>query len=456
MSEPVTILGAGCTGPLLGTLLAARGHRVRIFERRPDPRGAAVPGGRSINLALAARGLAGLERAGLMEAVRPLLVPMRGRMVHELGGPTRFLPYGQRPHELLWSVPRLGLNRVLTDAAAARGVELNFEHAARGADFARGTVLVEDLRSGQRRELAMSPVFGADGSGSALREAMVAAGLGSAREVPLEHLYKELTIPARDDGRHALDPGALHIWPRGGYMLIALPNADGTFTTTLFLAAHGAPVSFATLGSDQAVRALFDTQFPDVVPLIPDLVAQFAQNPTGRMSTVYAAPWHVAGKALLVGDAAHAIVPFHGQGMNCAFEDCRVLDDLLAERLPWQQVFARFDALRREDTAAIARMAVENYTEMRDTVRDPLFALQKELSLELERRLPDRFIPRYSMVMFHDEIAYAEAERRGAVQSVLLEEATRGRRALADVDLPALERAVIERLEPVSSPAVRA
>ncbi len=456
MSEPVTILGAGCTGPLLATLLAARGFAVRIFERRPDARRVVTDAGRSINLALAARGLAGLERAGLMDAVRPLLVPMRGRMVHDLDGPTRFLPYGQRPHELLWSVPRMGLNRVLTDAAEARGAQLSFEHAARGADFARGTIEIEDLRGGRRSTLPMAPVFGADGSASSLRAAIVAAGLGTAREEPLAHRYKELSIPARAGGTHALDPGALHIWPRGGYMLIALPNADGTFTATLFLAAEGADVSFAVLESGTAVRALFEAQFPDVLPLLPDLEAQFSSNPTGRMSTVYAAPWHVGGRALLVGDAAHAIVPFHGQGMNCAFEDCRVLDDLLAERRPWTEVFARFDALRREDTAAIARMAVENYTEMRDTVRDPLFALQKELSLELERRHPDRFIPRYSMVMFHDEIAYAEAERRGAVQSVLLSEATRGRRSLAEVDLAALERQVLERLRPVSSPAVRA
>jgi kynurenine 3-monooxygenase len=456
VSEPVTILGAGCTGPLLATLLAARGLRVRIFERRADARRGPGGAGRSINLALAARGLAALERAGLMDAVRPLLVPMRGRMVHDLAGGTRFLPYGQRPHELLWSVPRMGLNHVLTDAAEARGVEVYFEHAARRADFTHAQVEIEDLRSGRRTEIGMTPVIGADGSGSTLRAAIVAAGLGSAREEALEHLYKELTIPAQADGAHAFDSGALHIWPRGGYMLIALPNSDGTFTATLFLAAGGAPVSFAALGTGRAVRELFEREFADVVPLLPDLEAQFAANPTGRMSTVYAAPWHVGGQALLVGDAAHAIVPFHGQGMNCAFEDCRVLDDLLEDHPAWGEAFARFDALRREDTAAIARMAVENYTEMRDTVRDPLFALQKELSLELERRQPSRFIPRYSMVMFHDEIAYAEAERRGALQGILLEQATRGRHALAEIDLAALERAVIERLEPVSSPAVRA
>ncbi len=455
MTRPVTILGAGCTGPLLAALLADRGYPVRIFERRPDARRVVQSSGRSINLALAARGLAGLERAGLMDAIRPLLVPMRGRIVHDLAGGTRFLPYGQRPHELLWSVPRLGLNHALVDAAEARGVEFHFEHIARRADFDSGRLEIEDLATGRRLEVPMNPVIGADGSGSTLRGAMVAAGRGEVREEPLEHRYKELTIAPDAGGRHAFDPGALHIWPRGGYMLIALPNVDGSFTATLFLAAEGGPVSFAGLGSGAAVRALFAAEFPDVLPLVPDLEAQFAENPTGRMSTVYAAPWHVGGQALLVGDAAHAIVPFHGQGMNCAFEDCRVLDDLLSPGREWAEVFQRFDELRREDTAAIARMAVENYTEMRDTVRDPLFALQKELSLELERRQPHRFIPRYSMVMFHDEIAYAEAERRGRLQSVLLEEATRGRGSLGDIDLNALEATVVSRLTPVSAPAVR-
>jgi kynurenine 3-monooxygenase len=456
MTEPITVLGAGCTGPLLATLLARRGHAVRIFERRPDARRVPLPAGRSINLALAARGLAGLERAGLMGAVRGLLVPMRGRMVHALDGATRFLPYGQRPHELLWSVSRAGLNRVLTDAAEAAGVTVAFEHAARAADFDRGLVTIEDTRAGRRFSVPMNPVFGADGGSSALREAMVASGRGTAREELLEHQYKELTIAAGPNGEHRLELGALHVWPRGGYMLIALPNADGTFTATLFLAAAGGPVSFATLTGARAVTELFEAEFADVVPLIPDLAAQFATNPVGRMSTIYAAPWRAGGQALLVGDAAHAIVPFHGQGMNCAFEDCRVLDDLLAAGGDWETVFGRFDALRRDDTAAIARMALENYVEMRDTVRDPRFALQKELALELERRQPDRFIPRYSMVMFHDEIAYAEAERRGRLQTALLDEATLGRADLAGLDFARLERLVVERLPPVTRPAVPA
>ena len=450
MTELVTILGGGCTGPLIGLLLARRGYRVRIYERRPDARRVELPSGRSINLALAARGIAALERADLMAQVRPLLLPMRGRTVHDADGNARFLPYGQRPHEFIWSVSRAGLNEVLMDAAERAGVTIHFEHACRGADFDRGVVEIEDLVGRHRFDVPMTPLIAADGSNSALRGTMVAAGHATTREEPLSHRYKELTIPAGPGGEHRLAPGALHIWPRGGFMLIALPNLDGTFTATLFLAAEGEAESFAALSDGAAVRSLFARHFADVMALIPDLEAQFTANPTGRMSTIYVAPWRMAGQALLVGDAAHAIVPFHGQGMNCAFEDCSVFDDLLGEPLDWQTRFARFEAARRDNTAAIARMAIENYAEMRDTVRDPRFALQKDVSLELERRYPDRFIPRYSMVMFHAEISYAEAERRGLIQAELVAGATRGCARLTEVDLARLEPQVLERLAPVS------
>lgn len=455
MSEPVAILGAGCTGPLLGALLAARGHRVHIYERRPDARRVALDAGRSINLALAARGIAGLERAGLMDAIRPLLVPMRGRCVHDVDGTTRVLPYGQRPHELIWSVGRAQLNRVLTDAAEARGVEMLFEHACEGADFAARTVRIRDLARDRAFEVPMAPVIGADGAGSQLRAAMLRAGLGTAREERLEHDYKELTIAAGPDGSYRLDPNALHVWPRGGYMLIALPNIGGSFTATLFLPSAGEGVSFAALGDGARVRELFASQFADALALIPDLEAQYARNPTGHMATLYAAPWQVGGDALLIGDAAHAIVPFHGQGMNCAFEDCLVIDDLLAGGADWTHCFARFDALRRDDTAAIARMAIENYVEMRDTVRDPRFALEKAIALELERRHPERFIPRYSMVMFHAEIPYAEAERRGAVQARILTDASHGIARVEDVDWARAEAAVAAQLTRVRPPVMR-
>jgi kynurenine 3-monooxygenase len=370
-------------------------------------------------------------------------------MIHELDGRTRFLPYGQRPHELLWSVGRAALNRVLVEAAERRGVEILYEHECTGADFAAGRLQIHDLRARRGFDVPLLPTFGADGAGSALRAAMVRAGIATAREEFLEHGYRELAVPSGSNGEHRMDPGSLHIWPRGGYMLIALPNTDGTFTATLFLSAAGERTSFAALDSADAVTAFFREQFPDVLQLVPDLAAQFAQNPVGRMGTLYAAPWQIEGRALLIGDAAHAIVPFHGQGMNCAFEDCRVIDDLVGGDADWASTFARFDALRRDDTAAIARMALENYVEMRDTVRDPRFALRKEVSLELESRHPERFIPRYSMVMFHSEIPYAEAERRGAVQAQLLEEALGPATRLGDVDWARADAAILERLPPL-------
>lgn len=222
-------------------------------------------------------------------------------------------------------------------------------------------------------------------------------------------------------GRHALEPHALHVWPRGGFMLIALPNTDGSFTATLFLPRSGA-AGFAALTSPAAVEAFFAREFPDAVPLIPRLAAEFAAHPQGQLGTVRTAPWHVAGRVLLLGDAAHAIVPFHGQGMNAAFEDCVVLDELLERHSEWQPLFAEFEQLRRANTEAIAQMALENYAEMRDAVLDARFVRLKNLGLALERRFPDRFIPRYSMVMFHPEISYAEALRRGALQAQLLDE----------------------------------
>lgn len=428
----VTLFGAGLAGPLLAILLARRGFAVTVYERRSDPRRIAADAGRSINLALAARGIRALDHAGLMERVRPLLIPMRGRMVHEPGRPPTLLPYGQREDEIIYSVGRAALNRVLIeDAARWPTVALRF-------DEARSPVSL-----GREREPALAPIIATDGAGSAVRASLAAQGLISSREEPLDHDYKELAMPARD-GRPVLDPNALHVWPRRGFMLIALPNTDGSFTATLFLPRTG-PTSFAALrGTDErAVRELFAREFPDALPLIPQLERQFREHPQGKLGTVHAAPWHVGGDVLLLGDAAHAIVPFHGQGMNAAFEDCRVLDELIDGHDSWEARFAAFEAARRPNAEAIARMAIENYGEMRESVLDARFLRQKSWSLELERRFPGRFIPRYSMVMFHPEIAYAEALRRGAVQQEILDALDERARGTDRIDLD-LARELIE------------
>ena len=418
--QPINIVGAGLAGALLGVTLMRHGcGAIRLWDRRADPRRTRMERGRSINLALAARGIRALEHAGVMERVRPLLIPMRGRMIHDRSGATSLLPYGQRDDEVIYSVGRGDLNRVLIEEAARhQDVTIRFNQTCLAADPIQNVLRFRNEVSGAQYAVELTPTIGTDGAGSAVRSSLLTMNCLSVREDWLDHDYKELTI-APVDGRPALDPNALHIWPRGGFMLIALPNTDLSFTATLFLARRG-PRSFEALSDTQAVLEFFLEEFPDAVPLIPNLAAQFQAHPAGQLGTVHAAPWCVGGQVLLLGDSAHAIVPFHGQGMNAAFEDCVVLDELLDQADDWQSLFAEFERVRRPNTEAIAQMALENYTEMRDTVLDPGFVRRKALSLELERRFPDRFIPRYSMVMFHPEISYAQALRRGALQSQIL------------------------------------
>lgn len=442
--QPVNIVGAGLAGALLAVLLARRGFPVHLYDRRPDPRLQGSERGRSINLALAARGISALEHAGVMEHVRPLLIPMRGRMVHDLSGATTLHPYGQREHEVIYSVGRAALNRVLIEEATRHGtITTAFETTCTGIALGRNVARFRHPSAGEI-EAPLAPMVATDGAGSAVRQSLAAANFLRFQEDWLDHDYKELTIPAVN-GRHALEPNALHIWPRGGFMLIALPNTDGSFTATLFLARQGVD-SFATLRTREAIQSFFAHQFPDAVPLMPQLLDEFEQHPQGQLGTVHTDRWHVDGRVLLLGDAAHAIVPFHGQGMNAAFEDCLVLDTLLDQHDDWASLFDAVEHSRRPNTAAIAAMAIENYTEMRDTVLDPAFVRQKAIAMDLERRFPDRFIPRYSMVMFHPEIPYSEAQRRGAVQSRILAELDSQRTPNGDVDFALAQTLIAERL----------
>jgi kynurenine 3-monooxygenase len=445
--QPINIVGAGLAGALLAVLLARRGFRVTIYERRADPRNETPAAGRSINLALAARGMRALEHASLMERVRQLALPMRARCVHPPSGEPQLQPYGQRAHEVNYSVGRAALNRLLVEAAAHHeNVTLRFEQRCVAVRPASNTLQLRDEITGGVYEVPLTPTVAADGAGSAVRRDLEQARFISAREELLDHDYKELTIPAVS-GKPALAPDALHIWPRGGFMLIALPNPDGSFTATLFLAKHGT-TSFAALRDAHAVRDFFNAGFPDVMPLIPALEEQFAAHPQGELGTVYAQPWHARGAVLLLGDAAHAIVPFHGQGMNAAFEDCVLFDTLLERCDDWSTLFAEFERIRMPDALAIAHMALENYIEMRDTVLDPRFQRLKQLALELERRHPERFIPRYSMVMFHPEIGYADAQRRGTIQNHILEKLD-SEAANGEVDFKRAAEVIEKCLEPL-------
>ncbi len=442
--RPIVIVGAGLAGPLLALLLARRGMPVTLLERRAAPDGKHSADGRSINLALSARGIRPLERAGVFDDVKPLLMPMRGRRVHPLSAASMLHSYGQRPEEINFAVGRTALNRVLLAAAERAGVILRFEQRCLGLEPDSPALHCMDERSGRHFLLDCETVLAADGAGSAVRASLVAAGASRVRVTPLDHDYKELNLPALG-GAHALEPDALHIWPRGGFMLIALPNPDGTFTLTLFLPRTGAP-SFAALTGAQALETFFATQFPDLEPYRAELIHSFRHHRQGRLGTVRVRGWHLRGRALLLGDAAHTIVPFHGQGMNAAFEDCAVLDTLIERGGSWPDIYAAFERLRRPSAAAIAHMALENYEEMRAGVQSADFQRRRDLAFALERRFPERFIPRYSMVMFHPELSYREARRRGAIQAAIIGRLDRERGAGGGIDFDLAERLLQARL----------
>lgn len=442
------IIGGGLAGALLAALLARRGHAVSVFERRPDARVRGYEGGRSINLALATRGLAVLRAAGLGEAVLQQAVAMRGRMVHPREGGTNFQPYGRSDRECIWSVHRGRLNLLLLDAAERAGATLHFNQRLNYVDFsAKRAELVND-HDRQTRWIDFDSLIGADGAGSALRAAMQRHVDLHEHFEPLGHGYKELEIPPQADGGFRIVRDALHIWPRGGYMLIALPNTEGTFTATLFLAHQGATPSFAELPDAGSARAFFEREFPDALALMPTLAADWADNPTSGLATLRLKRWHLDGRAVLLGDAAHAMVPFHGQGMNCAFEDVEALDRLHGEHTERDAAFAAFEAERRPDAEAIQAMALENYVEMRDSVDNPCWRRQRALELLLADRHPGRFVPRYSMVSF-TRTPYAVAFERGRWQRELLVAATNGVEDTSAIDLAALDARIAEGLAPL-------
>jgi kynurenine 3-monooxygenase len=445
----IRIVGAGPTGSLLAILLQRRGLEIELCESRADPREARAAAGRSINLALADRGIHALKIAGVFDKLAPALLPMRGRLIHYENRDTAFQRYGQKPNEEIYSVSRHRLNQTLIEMAAELpGIHLHFQHRFESADFAARTAAIRDLQLDRVITVPMQPLLATDGAGSLMRREMSAQQFIQAHETDLEHGYKELSIPAGPAGSFRMTNDALHIWPRGNYMLIALPNDDGSFTATLFLPKRG-PLSFESLREAKTVDEFLSHTFPDALALMPRAIAEFSAHPVGFLGTVCASPWHSGAQAALIGDAAHAMVPFHGQGMNCCFEDCIEFDACVARHSSWEDVFAEFGAARKPNTDAIAAMALENYLEMRDSVAHPQFQLQQALSLELERRFPQRFIPRYSMVMFHHDIPYLTAQQRGTIQADILSDLTRGAAALSDIDFGRAEREINAKLPPV-------
>ena len=443
MTGPTVVVGAGQAGALLAIYLARQGHDVTVYESRPDLRRVDIDAGRSINLALATRGIVPLIDVGVIERVDAITIPMRGRMVHAVGDPTPALqPYGSKAHEVIHSVSRSDLNAILLDAAEATGrVTIEFGVALESIDFTTSTLHFEGGRTER-----FGVVFGADGAGSKVRAAIAETGDGVFETEWLDHAYKELTLPPGPDGEFLVDPHALHIWPRGEFMLIALANPEGDFTVTLF-----APTTtFAELTTPDAVDTFFAEHFPEFSTMVPDLVAQFFENPTGSLGTLRATDWSHAGRAVIVGDAAHAIVPFHGQGMNAAMESVRVLDRHMRESPDdLAAAFRAYEAERKPDADAIAAMALDNYLEMRSGVVDPDYVAKRELALDLEQRHPGHLSPRYNMVMF-STMPYAEAQTRARRQAEIIAA------ALSDptLDVDALVQALPElpTLDPLADP----
>ena len=443
MSAHFSVVGAGPAGSLLAIYLARQGHEVVVYEGRPDLRRVDIDAGRSINLALATRGIVPLIDVGVIDQVDAITIPMRGRMVHAADEPLPELqPYGSQPHEVIHSVSRTDLNAILLDAAEATGrVRFEFETRLHSVELEDSLLVFED----GRRE-AFDVVFGADGAGSKVRAALEASGRGFFDVEPLDHSYKELTLPPAVDGGFLIDPNALHIWPRGQFMLIALANPEGDFTVTLF-----APTTtFEALRDPAAVDAFFAEHFSSFATMVPDLADQFFTNPTGALATLRGTGWSHEGRAVVVGDAAHAIVPFHGQGMNAAMESVRALDrHLRASPDDLAVAFAAYEVERKPDADAIAAMALDNYVEMRAGVVDPDYLAQRTLALELEQRHPTRLSPRYNMVMF-STMPYAEAQARAQRQAELI------KTALADetTDIDALVHALppLPDLDPLADP----
>jgi len=447
--DNITLIGSGLTGPLLAISLAQRGFPVQLYERRPDMRRVRISAGRSINLALSTRGIHALREAGLWGEIADILIPMRGRMMHSVTGELTFMPYGKDETEFINSVSRADLNIALMNAAEKAGVSIRFNERCTGFDLRASAVHLRNEDTGVESVVDSRIVIGTDGATSAVRTEMLKLPRFNFSQQYLDYGYKELTIPAGTDGRHIFETHALHIWPRGTFMLIALPNIDGTFGCILFLPFEGGDISFEALDTEAKVMSFFEVQFPDALRLMPNLIENYFENPTGVMVPVKCSPWHVDGEALLLGDAAHAIVPFFGQGMNCAFEDCTYFLELLDRYgSDWPMLFSAFEKARKADTDAIADLAIENFIEMRDRVADPRFLFRKKVELELEKKYPGRFVPKYAMVTFH-RTPYSIAAQRGAVQDDMLGELCDSVQRLEDIDWTRAEALVQQKLTPL-------
>ena len=419
--KEVTIIGAGLVGSLLSIYLAKRGHKVSVYERLPDMRKEKIAAGRSINLALSDRGIKALEEVGIMDEIKKIAIPMHGRFMHNIDGSTAYQPYGAEG-QFINSVSRADLNKKLMDLAVSHGVQIFFDQRLDHANWKTKQLVFQDTVNLTASTLSFQLLFGADGAFSAARLTHhLQHDRFQYQQYYIDYGYKELHIPPGANGEFLIEKNALHIWPRGNYMLIALPNMDGSFTCTLFFPFEGEP-SFASLTKKESVQSFFEKTFADALPLMPTLLEDFFNNATSSLVTVKCYPWIRADHFALIGDAAHAIVPFFGQGMNCGFEDCSVLDGLIGEYGDdWNSILSSFQQLRKPDADAIAELALNNFVEMRDKVADPRFLLQKKIEAAFSKNHPDKWIPAYAQVTFSPHIRYSEALQKSSRQEAIMQ-----------------------------------
>ena len=447
VKKDITIIGAGLVGSLLSIYLSKRGHKVTVYERRADMRQRSVEAGRSINLALSDRGLLALEKVGLAEEIKSISIPMHGRYIHNQDGTNAFQPYGKEG-QYINSVSRGELNKKLMDMAEQSGVTIHFNEKCNAIDWSHDIIDFENLGEKELPKQNADIVFGADGAFSVARmQHQLQHDRFDYQQYYIDCGYKELTIPPTMEGDFALEKNALHIWPRKDYMLIALPNLDRTFTCTLFFPFEG-EASFAKLTTTEKVKDFFETIFPDAVLLMPHYSHEFFNNPTSALVTVKCFPWVRDDKFALIGDAAHAIVPFFGQGMNCGFEDCRVLDELIEKNGDdWTKTFSEYQLLRKPDTDAIADMAINNFIEMREKTANPRFLLQKKIEARLHEKYPGKWIPAYSQVTFSPEIRYSDAFKRGQKQELIMQEIMAMPGIEKNWESPEIENLILEKIE---------
>ncbi len=447
MNKNVTIVGAGLVGSLLSIYLARRGYKINIYERRADMRKTAISAGRSINLALSDRGWRGLKGVGIDEDIKKIAIPMYGRYIHNRDGSTAYQPYG-KDTQAIYSVSRAEINMKLMDLAEEKtGVKIHFNE--RCANINRNTLTAdfENIENNTCSSVQSDLLFGADGAFAASRLNMQ---LQNDRFEYNQHYidcgYKELIIPPGPGDKFMIEKNALHIWPRGSFMMIALPNPDGNFTCTLFLQFEGEK-SFEKLKTRDAVQAFFEAEFPDAVPLMPSLLDDFFANPTSSLVTVKCYPWTFDNRIALIGDAAHAIVPFYGQGMNCGFEDCVVLNDLIEKHgEDWTKIMPQYQNLRKPDGDAIADLAIANFIEMRDKTADPVFLLQKKIEARFSEKYPEKWTPLYTMVTYSPHIRYSTAQSEGQRQQQIMDKVMQMPDIAAKWDSDEVEKEILKLL----------